>query len=100
MRIFRSKSHRMMFEEKLNQALDSSLQTNQALCKKLKSMTNWEHECHGYVTFIKHLESDCECIIKRARNEGLSKSAAINFIAETMKHCSQIDDNSNRPTDE
>jgi len=34
MKIFRSKAHRMMFEEKLNQALDSSLQTNQALCKK------------------------------------------------------------------
>ncbi len=36
MKIFRSKAHRMMFEEKLNQTLDSSLQTNQAICKKLQ----------------------------------------------------------------
>lgn len=55
-------------------------------------MTDWEHECHGLIYWIKGIEADCECAMKRARNEGLSKSGAINFIDEIRRRCAGIDD--------
>lgn len=53
---------------------------------------DWEHEAHGYASVLMKIAGDCECMLKRIRNEGASKSSSEKFIAEIYGAANRIND--------